>query len=138
MSDNKSFLAIDLGEKRAGLAFSVDGKTVLPGGQLSIDRQDWSGLAKAIKERQPDCLVFGLPLDKEGKKTQQARWIEQEAEKIGKKVDLPVEFVDEYLSSWQAMENIKKVKTDSGDKSKEVVDEQAACIILSDYLENLE
>lgn len=137
MNNNRTIIGIDLGEKKVGLAFTIDGKTIMPGGKIMVENGGWSNLVKAIRKREPDLLVFGLPLDKEGKKTKQAQWVKKEAEKIAHRVDIPFEFVDEYLTSWQA-ESDKKTRSSevSGEGDKMEVDEEAARIVLEDYLTN--
>ncbi len=138
MNNNRTILGIDLGKKRVGLSFTIDEKTIMPGGTVSVERGSWGNLIEAIKKRNPDLLVFGLPLDKEGEKTKQAQWVKKEAKKIANQAGAPFEFIDEYLSSWQAKVDKKTnlPKTGKGKNNKMELDEAAARVILEDYLSN--
>jgi putative Holliday junction resolvase len=90
----------------------------------------------------------GLPLRLDGSRGEMAEEVERFAQRVRKQIGVPVEMVDERLTSWEAerlLEEVqgrfiheekvtghKKTKTVQG---KMTVDAVAAAVILNEYLE---
>ena len=135
------FLALDVGEKRVGIATSDPlGVGVWP--QKTFYRQgtdqDFEKLAELIEEQGLQALVVGLPLNMNESEGPQAKKVRQFIEKLQiqmkqRNLTLPVYWQDERLTSWAAEEKLVE-KGIRGKKKKEEVDSMAACLILEDYL----
>jgi len=124
-SRENKVLGIDLGKRRIGLAVGYGQGPVFRFKTLKVENENWADLIKKeIENQEAEVVVFGLPLSKDGQKTKQSSWVEEIASQLEKKVDVKIDFVDEYLTSWQA-----KIQ---GAKNSEI-DQAAAEIILKDY-----
>lgn len=116
------YLGIDYGEKRIGLAFSDSGgKIAIPYSVVG----SFGGVVLAVKKENIGKIVIGLPIGFSGKDTDQTKTIRKFAEALKKKVKLPVEFENEFLTT----------KIASQFSSKNKVDASAAAIILQSYLD---
>jgi putative Holliday junction resolvase len=125
-------LGLDFGTKRVGVAIS-HGMVAQLHGTLPYCEQNPDELSSRlkiiIKEQKVQMIVVGLPLGRDGKETEQGRWIRRQAEILKNKLNLPVEFVEESFSTHEAKSQLGKKK-----KLKELVDSEAARIILEQYL----
>jgi len=125
----KPILAIDLGEKRVGLAISHG---VVAGSMGFLDYEDketfYRSLNKIIEEQMVGIMVIGVPLDSRGQDTKQSFWVKSESQEIAKRTGLPVKFVEESYTSIEAVENLSKVK------EKGEIDAASAVQILERYL----
>lgn len=130
---NKQFLALDVGEKRIGVA--VGDSTVriaVPFATIDVDGSEVERIAEIAVKEQIDTIVIGYPRNQSGEPTAQTASVEQFAKRleyVGKIV-----FQDESLTSVLAEQQLTAY-----DKpfTKADVDAQAAAIILQDYLEGL-
>lgn len=133
MTDIKSVLALDLGEKRIGVAIaSYAAKLPAPLVTLPNDSTLVPKLEGIIKEHNIDMLVIGLPRNLDGENTRQTEVIKTMAGKLKSDLKLPVALQDEALSSVRAREDIERKRGQVYDKAE--VDKLAACYILEDYL----
>jgi len=112
-------------------------------------------LRELIREHSVKQIVVGLPLRLDGTRGEMAEEAERFAQRVQKQIGVPVEMVDERLTSWEAerlleeyegriihapkrlgagRESIgrKRGKKEEGKKS---VDAMAAAVILREYLE---
>lgn len=129
-------LAIDYGTIKIGLAVSDDAR-LLAFGRGIIDRS--KGFDALVRKLEDLCLkenivefLFGLPLDDEGEEGESALRIRNFAKKLGLYFkDMPMSFIDESYSSFQA----QRLQRDSGRHGHD--DELAATIILQRYLDTL-
>ena len=129
-------LAIDLGEKRIGLAISdALGITAqgLPTIQIKNEQEICPKIIEIIKERNVGRVVIGLPKNMNGTLGPQAKKAEKCAQKLRQLSNLPVDFEDERLSTARAEQVLLEADT-SRAKRKKVVDKLAAVIILQSYL----
>lgn len=130
-------LGLDIGTKTIGLAISdALGWTARP--LSTIRRKSWAEDLAALHQIQQTHgiaqLVVGLPLGREGEMTEQARYSQRAAERIQQELDLPVAYVDESLSSAEADVYMQQVGV-RRKKRKQNIDQQAAALILQDYLD---
>ncbi|MFN3680006.1 Holliday junction resolvase RuvX [Thermosynechococcus sp.] len=132
-----SVLGLDLGRKRIGVA-GCDRLGQLATGLTTIQRRNFAKdveeLRQICRARQVERLVVGLPYTLNGELGSQARQVQHLAEKIGAALNLPVEYVDERLTSFQA-EEILKQRGRSPRHHKELVDQIAAALILQQWLD---
>ena len=131
-----TFLGIDYGTKRMGLAWADDLGIALP--IKAIRGTDFdaclSELSKEIRERKIDQIVIGYPLHMDGRKGKRTEEVDQFVKILKASFALPIHRVDERLTSHAAEEalgkNAKSKKTLKSGK----VDATAASLILKDFL----
>ncbi len=128
----KSILSLDVGLKRIGLAGCDPlGITVTPLPALirSSFTNDVEVLKRHCQARKVEGLVVGLPLDQKGLETAQAVLCKKYGQKIARRLDLPVAFVNEHSSTWAAGEKFNLNKDRSGK-----LDSAAAALLLEQWL----
>lgn len=129
-------LALDLGEVRTGIATSdVRGSIALPvcvlptNEVLSCSRR----FQMILEDNDPELLLVGKPLSLSGKSAQQAERIEGLAHGIAASCGLPLEFVDERLSSAEA-KRILKSRGYTEHRMRGKIDMIAASLFLETWL----
>jgi putative holliday junction resolvase len=128
-------MAIDYGRKRFGLALSDElGITAAPLMMLSRTnrRNDLRRLRLLAQQNGVRCIVIGLPLRLDGTAGEMAEEVKRFATRLTQNLGLPVEMMDERLTSWEAGEI--EVELARGEKSDGHRDDIAAALILRDYL----
>jgi putative Holliday junction resolvase len=133
-----SALGLDIGKKRLGVA-GCDGTGLIATGLTTIERSsfmaDVEQLQKLVKEREAQVLVAGLPYSLDGSIGFQAKEVQKYARRIAAALQLPLEYVDERLTSVEAEEQLKAQKRFST-RDKGAIDRRAAAIILQQWLDN--
>ena len=128
-------VALDIGTKRIGIAITDENRIIsTPMEVLNTKNIDFdiNYLINLFKENKIKGLVIGLPLSFDGKETKMSNYIKNFTEKILLKIDIPIIFQDERLSSFEAEEFlIEKIGTK---KTKNVVDSVSASYILEYFL----
>ena len=129
------YLALDLGEKRIGIAAGSDESglarplTVI---KRRSRREDFARLAALASREHAEALVVGLPLNMDGSLGPQARWATGYAKALAKWLDLPLHLWDERLTSEEA----EAILAASGRRKRGgPIDDVAAAVILQDFLE---
>ena len=132
---SQTLLGFDYGTKRIGVAVGQDiSHSVTPLTTLSCqnDKPDWDAIGKLIAEWQPDKLVVGLPLHLDGS----VQPLTEKAQRFGNQLkgryNLPVEMVDERLTSHEAEVELAK---QGGKTAKRDIDALAAALILQSWLD---
>lgn len=132
-----SALGLDVGSKRIGVA-GCDGTGLIATGLTTIERtsfaKDVAQLQELVEQREVQLLVVGLPYSMDGTLGSQARKVQKLATRLGKALQLPVEYVDERLTSFEAEQLIKAEKR-SPSRHKGLIDRKAAAIILQQWLD---
>lgn len=132
-----SALGLDIGSKRIGVA-GCDGTGLIATGLVTIERasfaQDIAQLQQLVTERQVQVLVVGLPYSMNGELGSQARQVQKLARRIGVALELPIEYVDERLTSFQA-EQLLQAENISPSRHKALIDRKAAALILQQWLD---
>lgn len=125
-------LGIDYGEKRIGLALSdPEEKLARRFFTLANSSGAVSDLREIIKKEKVERVVIGLPLGFHGE-SGQTRTVENFMDLLREKIDVPLETMNEVLTSKMAEDNLLKAGVRN---IKEVLDQEAARIILQDYLD---
>lgn len=134
MSRNKKYLALDVGEKRIGIAAGDDGvKIAIPMGTVEVDGTELEAIAKYIAREEADVVVVGYPRNQSGEATAQTAFVEDFVKKI--EVFAPkIVFQDESLTSVLAEARLKET---GRPYTKADIDAHAAALILQDYLEKV-
>jgi putative Holliday junction resolvase len=131
-------LAIDYGRKRFGLAISDALRvTASPFAtwNRSSRRRDLAKLRSLCREQEIKRIVIGWPLQLGGTRGEMALEAARFAERIHAELGIPVELVDERLSSWHAQETLADTAVGKArSRKKDRLDEVAAAVILRDYL----
>jgi putative holliday junction resolvase len=129
-------LAIDIGQKRVGLAIS-DELQITARPLKILDRRNWkrllSDIAAILNEFDAKSIVIGLPINMDGTIGTAAEEVMRLTDNFRKSLKVPVYLQDERLSTKEALENLKQSGT-KGSKIREYVDSQAATVILQDFL----
>ena len=130
-------LGIDFGERRIGLAISdPDGRLALPleTVQRDTDRRAIARIAAIARREGAERLVAGEPLGPEGVKGTAAARAARFAHRLAEKLGLPLELVDESLTSVAAEERLREAGIDPrSDRGR--VDQVAAQILLQESLD---
>ena len=132
-----SVLGLDVGKKRIGVA-GCDGTGLIATGLTTIKRSsfvaDVEQFQQLVNEREAQSLVVGLPYTMDGSIGTQAKRIRRYAERLAAALSLPLEYVDERLTSVEAEAQLKAQKRFST-RDKSAVDRQAATILLQQWLD---
>ncbi len=156
-------LAIDYGRRRIGLA--VSDELCLTAQPLAMfERQnraaDLRRLREIARRNSAQLIVVGHPLHLDGSVGEMAKEAERFAARIGKALGIPVELVDERLTSWEAHQTLAETRAASrpggaGARKlrrpgkaaarrprhfdaagrRSAIDSVAAAVLLRDYLE---
>jgi putative pre-16S rRNA nuclease len=128
------YLAIDLGDKRTGLAI-CDAAEVIASPLCLIEDQTSliTRIKKIICDEQVGGLVVGLPLNMDDTEGPKAKQIRVFAKELGDNVELPIYFQDERLTSFDAENKLAGQYTRK--KKKKRLDAIAAAVILQAFLE---
>jgi putative Holliday junction resolvase len=144
-------LAVDYGRAKIGLAIA-DAETRMAQPLNTLERvnrnEDMRRLRELAREHGVKQIVVGLPLRLDGTRGEMAEETEGFARRLRKQIGVPVEMVDERLTSWEAERMLEEVqgrfirdeKLGGGKKAKNAqgkmtVDAVAAAVILKEYLD---
>ena len=92
----------------------------------------WDEIGKTITEWQPDQLVVGLPLNMDGSEGELTPLCRKFGNRLRERFQLPVEFMDERLSSFAARQEVI-AQGQRLDVRKRPVDSIAARLILESW-----
>jgi putative Holliday junction resolvase len=126
-------LGLDYGSKRVGIAVSV-GSSAFPLMVMANDNHLVSNLGRLVKEHRAEVLVVGLPVSMSGKRGPMATTVTQFGEHLMSLLGLPVEFVDERLSSIEVERRLSEAGMNAR-KRRGLVDDLAAANILQAWLD---
>lgn len=128
-------LGLDYGERRIGVAVSdptdrfAQPLETLASGDATLER-----IAELVRDYEVRRIVVGLPLQMDGHAGPQAGRARRFGQRVARHTGLPVEYVDERLTSVEA----RRVVAESGGKpgrNRERVDRVAAAILLGTFLD---
>ena len=117
-------LGLDIGDKKIGIAICDSGMTIaLPKGVIDSGSRDdkIQAIARFIEDEDIELVVAGMPFNMKGETGHQAKKVEVFIKHLKKEISLPVEIIDERLTSKMA---------GGGDD-----DAQAAALILQTYVD---
>jgi putative Holliday junction resolvase len=132
----KRWLALDLGHVRIGVALSDTlGMTAQPLTVLKSEgtQKDIITIGGLVNEHEVSQVVVGLPINMDGTESNQTKKIREFTYKLSNRLNVPVFFIDERLTSRQA----ERMMTDSGvtaKKQRGKVDQIAAALLLQSAL----
>ncbi|WP_204758269.1 Holliday junction resolvase RuvX [Heliomicrobium gestii] len=130
-------MGLDVGDKTIGVAVSdlmgwtAQGIETIRRGRLAADMERLKELVKAYEVER---IVCGLPRNMNGTYGPRAEGIRDFGRVVGEKLDIPVDYWDERLTTVAAQKTL--IAGDmSRAKRKQVVDKLAAVLILQNYLD---
>lgn len=130
-------MALDLGEKRIGVAISDEGRllaralTVLRRGSRM---NDFERIGRIAGEQSVALVVVGLPLLSSGQEGEKAAWVRDYSGDLQRHLALPVELWDEGYTTVQAEASLRE-RGIHGQRRRQRVDAAAAAFILQSYLD---
>lgn len=131
-------LGVDPGSKRVGIAVSdLSGTVASPLTVLHRSRSkqhDLHELAQIVSDEEADIIVFGLPLQMDGRTGTAARAAIVEAERLATLVDVPVVMHDERLTTVTADRSMLDAGLNA-QRRRRVVDKIAAAVMLQSWLD---
>lgn len=128
-----TILAFDYGEKRIGVAIKPkEQASAEPLLTLENNQDLYKSIQELVDLHSPSLFVVGWPRNLNANLTEQTKKAEQFASELQQRYNIKVELQDEALSTEQAQSRIPaRLKR----KSRELIDQYAACVILEDYLQ---
>jgi putative Holliday junction resolvase len=131
-------LAIDLGERRVGLALSDEsGRWASPLEVLTVGSSEEAGarIAKAAVREGAEQLVVGLPLNMDDSVGPAARGALAFGRELERRCGIPVLFVDERLSSFAAEQSLIEQKRQGRKLTHKAKKERRDAIAAADFLQ---
>ena len=128
-------LAVDVGEKRLGVAVCDERQTLASPLMVLVRRskeEDIERFRRVVAEQLAVGLVVGHPLNADGSAGPQARQAVRYGHRLANAVGLPVVLWDEYGSSQEAAQRLAHT---SKSRRRAPLDAEAAAVILQDYLD---
>lgn len=141
MDKFRTALAFDYGRKRIGVATGQElAATTKPLATIQVanNKPDWAHIERLMKEWQPNVLIIGLPMNMDGTEHEMSKAARRFSKQLHGRFGLPIELVDERLTSIEAEEIITEARRSGRikrSKSKTSIDQVAAEIILKNWLE---
>lgn len=127
-------LGFDFGTRRIGVAIgnTLTG-TARPLALLPTrdGAPDWDAIARLVAEWKPARLLVGLPLNMDGSESESSTRARSFSRKLGGRMVLPVDLVDERLSSFEARGELAREGHRHG---KPAVDAVAAMLLVEQWL----
>jgi putative Holliday junction resolvase len=133
----KRIMALDLGEKRIGVALSDEthliarSYTVL---ERTSRRADFAQIGDIVAENNVGFLVVGLPVKLSGEEGPIAAWVRDYTAELSEQIGLDYALWDESFTTQQASDSMRQ----RGRRAKEQrdwIDAVAAAFILQDFLD---
>lgn len=130
-------LGLDVGRRRIGVA-GCDQTGLIAAGITTRVRgsfeEDVAFFQRLVQEREIEILIVGLPYCLDGSLGAQAQQVQKFSRRLSQALELPVDYVDERLTSVEAQNQLKAQKRFSA-YNKGLIDQQAAQIILQQWLD---
>ncbi|MCP5097253.1 MAG: Holliday junction resolvase RuvX [Chloroflexi bacterium] len=130
-------MALDLGEKRIGVAISDPTRTIAQAYsvvQRTSRKADYAEYGRIIEKEQITLLVVGLPVTLGGNESEKTKWVRHYTAELEQHISIPTAFWDEALTTVQATASLRKMGK-KGKKARQKVDAVAATLILQNYLD---
>ena len=130
-------MAFDYGTRQIGVAV---GQTLTGSAEPLTNLRardgvpDWDQLARLIREWEPSVLVVGLPLNMDGSASDMSERAARFARRLNGRFQLPVETVDERLSTFEAKQHLKDQGRTPSSYRDDPVDSLAAALLLQTWL----
>ena len=139
--ENGYIVAIDFGLKYLGIAASSR-LIPRPFGIATLIAQsgklkDWSKLEEILAEYKPHTILVGLPLNMDGSESEMSERAKAFGESLCSRTSIPVQFVDERLSSWE-VRKMNQENSKNKQKKTSKIHEESACLIAQTWVSDIE
>jgi putative Holliday junction resolvase len=134
-----SVLALDFGTKRIGVAVGETSRGIAhPLRTIAYpdNARRMAALAALMQEWQPALVVVGVPHGADGRPHPLRPAIDRFVRRLRARFGVPVETVDEHLSSWQASRRLSESGVRAA-RQRPMLDAVAACTILETWFEQV-
>ena len=133
-------LGIDFGERRVGLALSDPSATIATPLPTILrragKRPPVAAIVDIIQKHDVARAVIGLPLNLAGDETDWTEQVRDFAAKLSERAGIPVDFLDERLTSVQAERAVRSIGLKRSDREqKQRIDAAAAVLLLQTFLD---
>lgn len=139
----KVYLGIDYGSKRVGLSHADDLGFAfpLPAAVASEAEERFMQIGREISRLRVTQIILGYPLSVEGERTKRCDEVDRFAAELTRRFGLPIEKVDEALTSQaaDALGGDRKPRSSKERKDQARTgerDSRAAAVLLQDYLDS--
>ena len=130
---NRPLLALDIGEKRIGVAASDGIVTIArPLETIAVDGSELQRIVAIATAEKASAIIVGYPRNQSGEATPQTAVVVTFKERLAAVTQLPIVFQDESLTSVLAEDRLRSYGKPF---AKGDIDAMAAALILQDYLE---
>lgn len=130
-------MAIDYGDVRTGIAFCD--KNEMLASPFTVIKESYQPklvdkIVEIISSEKPEKIIIGLPRNMDGSYGYRCDECKSLGEALSSKVELPIEFEDERLTTVMA-HNVLSSNNVRGKKRKDTVDAVSAVMILQGYID---
>jgi len=132
-----TIMAFDYGLRQIGVAIgnrTTSTAQALTTLQASDGIPRWEEIQSLLDEWQPQLIVVGLPLNMDGSNSELSLRSEKFGRRLQGRFGLPVEYMDERLSSFEAKQQLQE-EGHKGDYKHTPADALAAELILRSWLQ---
>lgn len=130
-------IGLDVGQVRIGVAV-CDDLELMASPETVIRRKSNAlaieAIARVVAERRAEQVVVGLPVSFDGQLHHQAQSVLAFGNRLRARLDVPVVYADETLSTVRAEEALRAAGM-RPDRIRDRIDAAAAAVILQDYLD---
>ena len=135
MAQEPKLIALDLGERRIGLAVSGPGGMALPAGHIVRSKlaSDVQQVISSAKDHRAEGIVVGIPYMVDGETGASAKLARGFIRALKKETDMAVYEMDERFTSVEA-EGLLRESGVQPSRDRASVDETAAMLILQRFL----
>ena len=123
-------LSFDFGTKKIGVAVGQTKTRTSSPLEVIFNKNNvpnWSKIHSIVEEWRPELILVGKPLNMDGTDSDIMKTVNIFFKKLNKITNIPCEYVDERLTSFEARQNLLEIKTD-------LVDAHAAKILIDHWL----
>lgn len=130
-------LALDIGERRIGVAVSESGLLATPHSVIyrKSKQEDFGRLQQLVDALNIERVIVGMPysLSSPEKMGPQARRVKRYADKLAQALQVPLEYFDESYSTVEARAYLEQKSA-----KRNHIDDAAAAVILQTYLDKMQ
>ena len=123
-------LSFDFGTKKIGVAVGQTKTRTSSPLEVIFNKNNvinWSKIHSIVEEWKPELILVGKPLNMDGTDSDIMKTVNIFFKRLNKITNIPCEYVDERLTSFEARQNLLEIKTD-------LVDAHAAKILIDHWL----
>lgn len=137
---HRTLLGFDFGTRRIGIAVGQD-LTATAAALTTVStrhgKPGWDAIDQIVAQWRPELLVVGLPVHMDGSEHERTDAARHFGNQLRERYNLPVEWVDERLTSEEAEHLLRErgIQAPQNAREKSLVDMMAAQLILQSWLD---